>query len=501
MSELHPLVKTFTTGACHYLYDGKTNRIIRISEVMFNILPLYGSRSREDIIAELRTRHTDADITEGLALVERLDSEFHLYADHGLRHRAKPPICIEEAQAVLETDIPQLVLEVTEACNFRCRYCVYSGSYGSMWRTHGSRHMSWEIARAAIDFYYSKSHEIEKPTIGFYGGEPLMRFDLIKKCVEYARALPWANPSGLHLSITTSGSLLTDEMMDFFVNNDFSVLISLDGPQREHDRDRILANGQGTFSQVFKRVQRFRERAPRFFGDRVAFSAVGTAETDMLAVNDFFVELQNRVNFTFVRPGHVDLSNFPTGSPADLSRAELFNRFCSTLAGLADHDLTFMHYLFDEDFLALFQRGVTDKLVEDLLATGACFPGKRKVFVTVDGSLHMCERISPQFPIGNVWRGFDVPRIVDLVNTFRRIMDSEECRNCWMVRFCPVCYTHLETNGGQLAAIASKKEGSCYPAGIWREVLLKAYCSVLERDPHAFDYMKNYLSIGSSEYS
>lgn len=497
MSNLHPLIKLISTGRGHYLYDGKTNRIIRISEVMRRILSLYGGKPKDGQIPELQEACAEEDVTEGLALLERLDDEFRIFSGHGLKHRTLGPIGIEEAQAILERGSSQLVLEATEACNFRCRYCVYSGGYGNMKRTHGHRHMSWEVARAAIDFYHARSRTRKRTCVGWYGGEPFLRFDLMIKCVDYARKLEWDHPEDLLLSVTTNGSLLTNEVIDFLVANDIEVLVSLDGPQSEHDRNRVTADGQGTFSRVFGRAQRFFREKARENEYNPRFTVVYTPETDLLAVNDFFVAQQimpGRV--APISEGHAGFGPWP-GSRAAESGQKLYERYCRTLAGLENRDLTCMRGMFDEDFIRIHKREISEVL-EDLGGTGACFPGSHRIYVTVDGVFHMCERTSYAIPIGDVWRGFDWPRIVELVNTFRQIMDSQDCRNCWAVRFCPICYVQLATSDCQLAP---PSPSDCDAQRRHFEERLTTYCRILEANPHAFDYMKDIYLSGYDERS
>lgn len=106
-----------------------------------------------------------------------------------------------------------LVLQVTQNCNLRCSYCAYSGAYYN--RTHSQKRMSFEMAKKAIDFLFSHSSERDQLVIGFYGGEPLLEFDLITQIVEYSESIGWGKK--LRYVVTTNATLLTDKVLDFFV--------------------------------------------------------------------------------------------------------------------------------------------------------------------------------------------------------------------------------------------------------------------------------------------
>ena len=156
----------------------------------------------------------------------------------------------------MDNDLSQLILQVTQQCNLRCAYCAYSGIYEGH-RVHQNKRMSFELAKRGIDFFIKHSREKDSIDIGFYGGEPLLEFDLLKKCTEYARGL--VEGKELTFGLTTNGTLLKDEIAEYLVENDFRIGISLDGPKREHDINRRFANGKGSFDTIIQNVKRLKK--------------------------------------------------------------------------------------------------------------------------------------------------------------------------------------------------------------------------------------------------
>lgn len=153
----------------------------------------------------------------------------------------------------------QLILKVTEACNMRCKYCIYS-EYYSETKSYSNLSMTFEVANAGIDIYMNKIIEnyestairIE-PIISFYGGEPLLEFKLIKSIVDYVHKR--YSDFIFKFAITTNGLLLNEQISYFFISNKFIVTISLDGDIKNNDRNRVDTKGQGTYDRIVNNIK------------------------------------------------------------------------------------------------------------------------------------------------------------------------------------------------------------------------------------------------------
>jgi len=468
---------------------------------MLEILQLYHQHSKEQIIGQLSAIYPLNVVDEGYAIIDDLVQAYGLFTPGTLQSRLSPVSQVDSTQ-MLNQGIQGICLEVTESCNLRCRYCAFSGGYVGN-RVHTSRHMSWEVARAAIDFFHKKSKDKieERPGIGFYGGEPLICFDLIKSCVEYTNSRPWAHPEGVHWSITTNGTLLSEESMRFFVDHAFGVTISVDGPAAEHDRNRVYASGEGTFHRVIENVQRFYELAPKeYYESHVIANCVFAPDTDLLALDKFFVE--HRHLFPHVMSGSVSKGHktFFKEHPLDVERRHqqldsLFHTYVDAhlqpeLVSPDMPELVFIRSLFEKDFLTIRRRHIEGRVPDRVDVSPACFPGKRKPFVDVEGNLHICERVDRTYPIGDVRSGFDVERVTALVNEYAALMNAEDCLNCWAFRFCDLCYAPLLKDGG---LSSERKRAECARIRDNAAFKLTTYCHILEQNPKAFGYMDSYV--------
>ena len=173
-------------------------------------------------------------------------------------------------------NLPQLVLEVTDACNLRCKYCAYGELYEDYDKRDGNK-MDFAMAKRLIDYLYrfwtSEEYAVSKGTffVSFYGGEPLMNMPMIKQVVEYVRALEIPRR---HIRFSmTSNALLLDKYMDYLVKHEFSLLISLDGNAR-NDSYRIDCSGHPSFDRVIRNLNLLRDRYPSYFFENVNFNSV-----------------------------------------------------------------------------------------------------------------------------------------------------------------------------------------------------------------------------------
>ncbi len=380
----------------------------------------------------------------------------------------------------------QLVLIVTEDCNLRCRYCVYSGQYQG-YRQYSHAKMSFETAKAAIDYYYQLSQRIYLPDklvfVNFYGGEPLLRLNFIKRCIAYARSLEDEN-TPFSFGITTNGTLLTEELADYFIAQEVNLVFSLDGPKEEHDRNRVYPNGRGSFDQVMQALEMIRAKDPTFYREHVMTNTVYDADTDLLAVNDFFVERKDE----FPPGGIVSPQRHDPGrrEPDNSSRRidqeiELLRRYRHAKIGRAKHDTFFLERLaIGVRLVADRDYGRVDGLIDHF--TGRCLPGT-KIAVRPDGTFHICERINECFPIGDCKTGLNFERIRDTITLYDNQV-TQHCHSCVAQRFCSVCFAQACTEDGFDATPI------CGTLPELVKAQLSYLCSILEENPRAFDELR-----------
>lgn len=493
-----PLVKKLKTAGGHYIYDVRTNRLIRVTPAMYDAIDYFGSRSHDEIITILGGKYSEEEIRYALTTFDKLSMSHQLFRPGPLARRVgyAPR---EVLTQLLSKGAELITLEVTSACNLRCKYCIFSGEY-QYTRTHGKQHMTFDIAKPAIDFHRSLRVDADSLAVGFYGGEPLLNFDLIRRCCEYVRACEEDDKlmRPIRFGITTNGTLLSEERVAFFIEQGFSMTISLDGPQEIHDDCRVDAKGRGTFEIVFRNLQHVYEMDPHYYDEHILINCVISPSTNPLILRKFFDSYPhlfgNKLSIGSVSEGNPSFfANHMPYIGRDMDMEQLHEEYrAAHISGNGSADWfhnSFVRQLFERDYLLLHRRPILEKGDDNLDRITACVPGLRKVFVDIDGQFHMCERVNRHFPIGDVWHGYDISKIAEVFNLYCDYMDSEECRECWAVQRCPHCFT-IGADGQFPSRV---KYENCPNYRRLLEVIINSYCSILERNPKAFDYMNDYV--------
>lgn len=164
----HPNILPVKMPAENYIYDACRNEFVPVGNELFKyILHLLGKNEESQCFNRNTKEQYDKLIEKGYFQNKYISKIYHPYTD-----------CLE---LLLQRNMSQILLQVTQSCNFRCTYCIYTASIDGMQRKHNNKHMSWDTAKKAVDYLWQHSIDSDTVTIGFYGGEPLLEFDLIKK--------------------------------------------------------------------------------------------------------------------------------------------------------------------------------------------------------------------------------------------------------------------------------------------------------------------------------
>ena len=353
--------------------------------------------------------------------------------------------------------LPQLVFEVTDACNLKCEYCVFGELY-SGFDERLSRNLSFENAKAVIDylvvFWEKQTLTTVKPplSIGFFGGEPLMNFPLIARVVSYIKSL------GLSREITysiTSNCLLLDRCMDFLAENDFYLLCSLDG-DKQADAYRVRHDGTPSFDKVYKNLKLLQETHPSYFeSDRVGFNTVLHNLNNIQDVVAFFKKEFNKtpmiseVNYAGVRDDQkMRYEKIFRDLRQDLCRNDNKAELAKDL-DLEDPEQSSLMFYLKNNTGNVF-RSYNDLLSENTTGrrtlTGTCLPFSRKMFVKVDGKIMQCERIHHNFVAGMVRNGEVTLDLNEICDTFNGYLDNirPHCARCAGSRICSKCFFNIK---------------------------------------------------------
>ncbi len=458
-----PFVHCFKTREQKYIYDVNKNTVLRVPEEVYTALSRHNESSYDsEYILRL--------MEKGLLSSNRIESICHPENDF-LYHQ-------------LSNKVQRMILQVTQQCNLRCEYCVYSGGYEN--RHHSNGKMSLETAIKAIDFLLSHSSEANSLSIGFYGGEPLLEFPLVKEAMEYAMKRVTKE---LTFSVTTNGTLLTDEIISYFEKNNVVLLISLDGPKEIHDRNRKFAGGEtGTFDKIMNNLMDIRSKHPEYY-KKIAFSVVLDPNSDLSCTKNFFSS-NELVKDLYKSPSYVDevLKKDEIESDGNFEEDlnyECFKLYLSKLGFIDKENISSLVYIRYSE-LKRFNNDLKSNpmLSKEWHHSGPCIPGVQRLLVNVNGDLFPCERVSESsdaMKIGNINEGFDLTKASTLLNIGK--LSEDNCKNCWAIRFCTIC-AKLCDDGNQLCA--KTKAINCGRVRRMVEETMKDYCTFKEFD-HDFE--------------
>lgn len=432
-----PFVKLFCTPNAKYVYDVPQSRLLCVQD------------STYQYIEQLQRGKIEIAVPEE---VLELQSEGFLQCESPVEEIKHP--YTDMIDTFLDRKLSLMTLQLTQQCNFRCKYCVYSEDVNKRQRSHSDEIMSFETARRAIDFLWEHSVDSENVAIGFYGGEPLLQFPLIRDIVEYSKAK--FGGKALYYSITTNGSLLSDEIVSFFEDNKFNLLISMDGPKSINDKSRVFRNGKGTFDVVMKKLKKIKEQHPDYW-EKIHISMVVDINNDLDEIDKIVPELG--ISSQNLNPSLIDCEydNLQIQVNDQYYCKQEYHRFLAYLAYWNRYPeekvSPIIRGMVDSAIYNMDQMGQKSPLKQFDSPSGSCIPGQLRLFVNVYGKFYPCERVSENSSltcIGTLDAGFDLEKVEQLLNAGRIIKDH--CRNCWAFRFCNQCGKRADSGRGELDA-------------------------------------------------
>lgn len=347
----------------------------------------------------------------------------------------------------------QLILIVTEQCNLRCKYCVYSGEYDNN-RTHSNNYMQLDTAKDVVRKYlenvtlHRKNDISTTATIGFFGGEPLLNFDLIQSIVEYSKLI---FKGTINYTITTNATLLNADKIKFLVENNFSLIISLNGDLCENDRLRVYHNNSGTYNDIIEKLNMISNKYPSYFNTNVKVISTFDNGTDLFKLRDFFENnslVKNKLAFASkiidFHTNWYDQYSIIDNERYKLQVNELKKSFYNNLLNNNYID-TLSKKLFMLPYFNVLNRATNIELTNYKSTlqpfSGSCIPGS-KIAVDHTGTLHMCEKVNNKTPIGTVEKWLDHTKISSLLNKYNKFL-GKTCINCPVQRLCSICYKDI----------------------------------------------------------
>ncbi|MGB4303187.1 MAG: thioether cross-link-forming SCIFF peptide maturase [Syntrophomonadaceae bacterium] len=319
-----------------------------------------------------------------------------------------------------DAPVKALCLNVAHACNMKCHYCFAGqGSFGL-----NPSLMSREVGRKALDFLLEHSQGVRNLEVDFFGGEPLLNWEVVKDIVAYGRELEARTDKVFNFTLTTNCLLLEEDIMDYLVKENVGVILSLDGRQEVNDRYRVLNDGQGSYQTILPKIHRMIEKGP------VSYYVRGTYTRNNL---DFCADvghiIEQGIDCLSLEPAVGAGSDFAIGEE-DLP--QVLNEYGKLALLLLEYhqqgrQIHFFHYDLD------LQKGPC--LAKRQTGCGA---GSHYLAVTPEGDIYPCHQFvgHGEYCMGNVLENQELHQGIRHKFTSNTLLVKEECRQCWARNFC-----------------------------------------------------------------
>ncbi len=429
-----PFIKLFHTPNSGYFYDVGKNEIVRIPEDVYQHL----YRVEQGVV--------ELEQPEGEDALEIIKS----FMEMGYLSTKRPKKIQHSATSMiplfLDRCIEKITLQLTQDCNFRCKYCIYSEDKNLKQRSHAHKSMSLETAKKAILFYRDHAVDSSMYNVGFYGGEPLLQWETVKETILFAEK----ELAGklLLFTITTNASLLTEEKASFFEEHNVSLLVSLDGVKETNDENRVFPDGTGTSHVVLKNLRLLNKRYPNLFKE-LHISSVIDPSINVVSFGEY-PDVIKQIPLDHYTVNVADNTDNDVELPEELSVELEKASFLAYLAdlGLYSKEVTPYGYGRIRDMHS-HQRVLkpASGMLDVIAPGGPCIPGKSRLMVSVNGDFYPCERVNETNAncIGNLKRGFDIAKAQRILNV--GTISEKACQNCWALRLCTICIKHFDYSG------------------------------------------------------
>ncbi len=411
------MIHQYKLNGYNIVLDVFSGSVHAVDDVAYDIISMFKDYNTENIIESITSKYpdvTDEDVKECVSDIKELEENGKLftedkYADLAFVFKKK------------NTVIKALCLHIAHTCNLNCEYC-----FASQGKYHGERAlMSLEVGKRAIDFLIENSGTRRNLEVDFFGGEPLMNFEVVRGIVEYARSIEKEKGKNFRFTLTTNGVLVDDEVIDFANKECHNVVLSLDGRKEIHDNLRKTINGNGSYDIIVPKFQHFVERrGNKNYYIRGTFTHNNTDFT-----NDIF---------HMADLGFTELSMEPVvcapDDPYALTEEDLpvlYEQYEILAKEMLKREkegkpITFYHYMIDLTSGPCIYKRIS-----------GCGSGCEYFAVTPWGDLYPCHQFvgDENYLMGDIWKGIVNKEKQDefkLCNAYAR----PECKDCWAKLFC-----------------------------------------------------------------
>ncbi len=411
------MIHQYKLNGYNIVLDVYSGSVHAVDEVAYDMIALYESSPREELVFKMREKYPDvseSELLECLEDIEELKKAGKLFSEDEYKGMAFD-------FKNRHTEVKALCLHLAHACNLNCSYC-----FASQGKYHGERAlMSFEVGKRALDFLVESSGDRVNLEVDFFGGEPLLNWDVLKQLVQYGRSLEPVKNKRFRFTLTTNGVLVDDEVIEFANREMHNVVMSLDGRREVHDRFRVDYQGCGSYETVVPKFQKF--AAAR--GDR-EYYVRGTFTHHNV---DFVEDILHMAELGFTKLSMEPVVCSPD-DPCALTEEDLpklFDQYEILAKELLKREkegkpLTFYHYMLDLTGGPCIYKRIS-----------GCGSGTEYLAVTPWGDLYPCHQFvgEERYKMGDVWQGVTNEALRDefkLCNAYAR----PDCADCWARLYC-----------------------------------------------------------------
>ena len=413
------MVHQYKLNGYNIVLDTCSGAVHVVDEVAYDIIAMYKDKTADEIVEYILATYANEEITEQDVLdcisdVKALEENGKLYTPDTYEGMA---FDFKNRNTVIKA----LCLHVAHTCNLNCEYC-----FASQGKYHGERAlMSFEVGKRALDFLIENSGTRRNLEVDFFGGEPLMNWDVVKELVSYARVQEKIHNKNFRFTLTTNGMLIDDDVIEFSNREMSNVVLSLDGRKDVHDRLRVDYMGRGSYDTIVPKFQEFVKRR----GDKNYYMRGTFTHKNVDFTNDIF---------HMADLGFTELSMEPVVcSPEDASALTqedlpvLFDQYEILAKEMIKRKkegrpFTFYHYMLDLTHGPCIYKRIS-----------GCGSGTEYMAVTPTGDLYPCHQFvgDTKYLLGNIYDGVtnkEIQNEFKLCNAYAR----PECNDCWAKLYC-----------------------------------------------------------------
>ncbi|MEE0129249.1 MAG: thioether cross-link-forming SCIFF peptide maturase [Eubacterium sp.] len=414
------MIHSYKMKGYNIIIDQNSGCVHSVDEVAYDIINMFETEPKEKIKAFILDKYskrddvTPEDIDLCFEDIEALIKDGRLFAKDAFENSA---LDFKKRQGVLKA----ICLHVAHDCNLACKYCFagkgeYDGPKGLM---------SFETGKRALDFLVEKSGTRKNLEVDFFGGEPLLNWEVCKKLVEYGRSIEKEHGKNFRFTLTTNGVLVNDEVIDFCNREMGNVVLSLDGRKETHDRLRTTCNGKGSYDLIvdkFKKFANTRNQADYYM--RGTYTHYNTDfSKDIIHMADLeFKELSiEPVVSDPTEPYALKENDLPIlKEQYEILADEMLRRYRN------GNGFTFYHYMIDLNSGPCIVKRIS-----------GCGVGTEYMAVTPSGELYPCHQFvgDEKFLLGDIWKGVTNTAILDEFKGCN-VYSHPECKDCFAKLYC-----------------------------------------------------------------